>query len=66
MFYAESNGKLPHLVIPSKTATMVPEFVMEDLPFVRTAAFVPKFTSERPVLVENTLLISYTVELRTI
>ena len=25
---AESNGKLPHLFIPSKTATYVPEFAM--------------------------------------
>ena len=29
---AESNGKLPHLFIPSKTATLVPEFAVEDLP----------------------------------
>ena len=28
---AESNGKLPHLFIPSKT-TLVPEFAVEDLP----------------------------------
>ena len=34
----ESNGKLPHLFIPSKTATLVPEFAVEDLPLVRTAA----------------------------
>ena len=31
---AESNGKLPQLFIPSKTATLVPEFAMEDLPLV--------------------------------
>ena len=29
---AESNGKLPHLNIPGKTAALVPEFAMEDLP----------------------------------
>ena len=29
---AESNGKLTHLFIPSKTAALVPEFAMEDLP----------------------------------
>ena len=29
---AEDNGKLPHLFIPSKSATLVPEFVVEDLP----------------------------------
>ena len=27
---AESNGKLPHLIIPSKTATLVLEFAVED------------------------------------
>ena len=38
---AESNGKLPHLVIPSKTATFVPKFAMEDLPLSRIVALVP-------------------------
>ena len=28
----ESNGKLPHLFIPRKTATLVPEFAVEDVP----------------------------------
>ena len=37
---AESNGKLPYLRIPSKTATLVPEFSVEDLPLGRTAALV--------------------------
>ena len=41
---AESNGKLPHLYIPSKTATLVPEFAVEDLPLDRTASLVPEFT----------------------
>ena len=40
---AESNGKLPHLFIPSKTAAWVPEFVVEDLPLSRTVVLVPKF-----------------------
>ena len=41
---AESNGKLPLLLfIPSKTATLVPESVAEDLPLGRTAALVPEF-----------------------
>ena len=40
---AESNGKLPHLSIPSKTVTWVPEFAVEDLPLSRTAALVPEF-----------------------
>ena len=39
----ESNGKLPNLFIPSKIATLVPEFVVEDLPLGRTAALVHKF-----------------------
>ena len=40
---AESNGKLPHLFIPSKTANEGPEFAMEDLPLVSIAALVPEF-----------------------
>ena len=40
---AESNGKLPHLFIPSKTATLVPEFAVEDLPLGKIAALVPEF-----------------------
>ena len=35
--------KLPHLFIPSKTATQVPEFAMEDLPLGRIASLVPEF-----------------------
>ena len=40
---AESNGKVPHLSIPSKTADWVPEFAVEDLPLSRTAAMVPEY-----------------------
>ena len=40
---AESNGKLPHLFIHSKTATFVHEFAVEDLTLSRTAALVPGF-----------------------
>ena len=40
---AESNGKLPHLFIPNKTATLVPEFAVEDIPLSRTAALAPGF-----------------------
>ena len=40
---AESNWMPLHLYIPSKTATLVPEFVVEDLPLGRTAALVPEF-----------------------
>ena len=38
----ENNGMLPHLFIPSKTETLVPEFAVEDLPLGRTAALVPE------------------------
>ena len=39
-----SNWKLPHLFIPSKTATFVPEFAVDDLSLDRTAALVPAFS----------------------
>ena len=42
----ERNGKLPHLFIHNKTATLVPEFVVEDLPLGRTAASVPVFAAK--------------------
>ena len=37
---SESNGKLPHLFIPSKTAALVSEFAVEDLP---SAELQPRF-----------------------
>ena len=40
---AESNGKLPQLFIPCKTATLVSEFAVENLLLGRTAALVPEF-----------------------
>ena len=40
---AESNGKLRHLFIASRTANLVPEFEVEDVPLDRTAASVPEF-----------------------
>ena len=36
----ERNGKLPHLLIPSKTAALVPKFAVEDLP---SAELQPRF-----------------------
>ena len=39
----ESNGKLLHLFIPSKTVALIPEFAVEDLHLDRTASFVPAF-----------------------
>ena len=32
-----------NLFVPSKTATLVPEFAVEDLPLGRNAALVPEF-----------------------
>ena len=49
---AESNGELPYLLMPSKTATLVPEFAVEDLPLDRTAALVP---AVRDLLLGRTL-----------
>ena len=43
---AERNGKLPHIFIPGKTATLVPEITVEDLPLDRTATLVPEFAVE--------------------
>ena len=40
---AESNGKLPHFFVPSKTGTLAPEFAVEDLSLGRTVALVPEF-----------------------
>ena len=40
---AESNWKLPHLFIASKTAACVSLFAMEDMPLGRIAALVPEF-----------------------
>ena len=42
----DSNGKLPHLFIPSKTVTLVPEFAVKYLPLDRTATLVPEFAME--------------------
>ena len=51
---AESNGKLPHLFIPSKTSTLVPEFAVENLPLGRTVALVPEF-AVKDLLLARTL-----------
>ena len=52
---AESNGKLPHLFIRSKTATWVPELAMEDLPLCSIAALVPEF-AVKALLLGRTLM----------
>ena len=40
---AENNGNLPYLFIPSKTATLVSEFAVEDMPLSKTETMVPEF-----------------------
>ena len=54
--HAESNRKLPYLFIPSKTATLDPEFAVEDLPLDRTAALAPKF-QVKDLPLDRTLMI---------
>ena len=53
---AENNGKLPHLFFPSKTATLVPEFLVEDLPFDRTATLVPAFVVKDTLMMMMTMI----------
>ena len=43
LYCRESNGKVQNLFIPNKTATLIPEFAVEDLHLGRTAALVPEF-----------------------
>ena len=43
IYKADNNWKLLHLFIPSKTAILVLEFALEDLPLNRSAALVPEF-----------------------
>ena len=40
---AESNGKLPHLIFPSKTAILLLQFAVKGLLLDRTEALVPEF-----------------------
>ena len=56
----ESNRKLPHLFIPSKTATQVPEFAMEDLTLGRIAVLVPEF-AVKDLPLGRTLMMIYTL-----
>ena len=56
---AESNGKLPHLFIPSKTANLVPEFSVKDLPLDRTATLVPAFAVKDLPLCRTLMMIIY-------
>ena len=40
---AESIGKLPHLFMPGKTAALVPEFAVEDVPAAELQPWVRAF-----------------------
>ena len=40
---AESNGKLPHLFVSSKTAALVPAFAMEVLPLGQNTLMIMNF-----------------------
>ena len=53
---AESNWKLPNLFIPSKTATLVHEFAVEDMPLDRTDIVVPAF-AVKDLPLDRTLII---------
>ena len=52
---AESNGKVPQIFIPNEIATLVPEFMVEDLPLGRTAALVSEI-AVKEVPLSGTLL----------
>ena len=52
-----ASGKLPHLFIPSKIATLVHDFAVEDLPLGRTAC------SARRVLGQKTLMMIMNLEM---
>ena len=57
---AESNGKLPHLFIPVKTATLVQVFTVKDLPFDRT--FDDNAVEDLPLSRTATLVQVFTVQ----
>ena len=60
---AESNGKLPHLNIPTTAAPFIPEFAVEDLSLGRTAASVSEF-AVKDLLWGRTLMI-YIIQAET-
>ena len=51
---AERNKKLPHLFISTKTASFVPEFAVEDLPFWQNCSLGFCACSEEAALGQNT------------
>ena len=60
---AESNGKLPHLFIPGKTAALVPEFAVEDQPSaVLQSWFLTFVVEDLPLSRTSTLVREFAVE----
>ena len=55
---SKNNGKLPHLFLPNETATLIPEFAVEDLPLGSTAAFVPEFAMKDLPLVRTLMMMT--------
>ena len=53
---AESNGKLLHLFIPSKVATLVPVFAVEELSLGQICNLGSCVCSEIPALGQNALI----------
>ena len=50
LYYTESNGKLPHLFILNKTAILVPEFAVKNLPFLQPFLYFTYVTTHSPTL----------------
>ena len=54
-----NNGKLPHLFIPGKNATLIPDFAVEDLPLDITANLVPAFVVKDLPLGRRLMMIDF-------
>ena len=50
----KTTGSYRTYSYPSKTATLVPEFAVEDLPFSRIASLVPEIAVKDQPLAEHT------------
>ena len=57
--WGAENEKLPHLFIPGKTAGLVPEFEVEDLPLDRNATLVLAFAVKDCLWAENSDIRTY-------
>ena len=62
---AESNGKLSHLSIPSKTAARVPEFAVKDLPLDRILMMMIMYVSSSSPPVARQLCVGLLAFLRS-